>query len=178
MTSPLIFDNSPLSHFARAGRLVTLEQLVAGRVCLTTSEVRSELLSGTSRFPQLLDALRLPWLSIVDLDDMAELAAFAAYKVQLGGGLSRNVGEATVLAWAKVNGGIVVMDERAGSRLAQRDGIEVHGTLWLVVHGLRNGVLDREQAESLVDELIATDLRLPVDGRGLFAWAFGEGLLP
>ena len=32
MTSRLIFDNSPLSHFARAGRLVTLEQLVAGRV--------------------------------------------------------------------------------------------------------------------------------------------------
>jgi hypothetical protein len=60
VTSPLIFDNSPLSHFARAGRLLTLEQLVAGRVCLTTSEVRSELSSGTARFPQLLDALRLP----------------------------------------------------------------------------------------------------------------------
>jgi predicted nucleic acid-binding protein len=109
---------------------------------------------------------------------VAELAAFAAYKVQLGGGVSRNVGEAAVLAWAKVNRGIVVMDERAGSRLAQRDGIEVHGTLWLVVHGLRSGVLDRAQAEALVDELIATDLRLPVDGRGLFAWAFMEGLLP
>ena len=79
--------------------------------------MRDELSSGTARFPQPLDALGLPWLSTVDLDDMAELAAFAAYKVHLGGGVSRNVGEATVLAWAKVNGGIVVMDERAGQQV-------------------------------------------------------------
>ncbi len=36
----------------------------------------------------------------------------------------------------------------------------------------------RVDAESLVDELIATDMRLPVDGKEVFAWAYAEGLLP
>ena len=36
----------------------------------------------------------------------------------------------------------------------------------------------RLTAETLVDELVATDMRLPTDGSGLFAWAYEEGLLP
>jgi predicted nucleic acid-binding protein len=50
------------------------------------------------------------------------------------------------------------IDERAGSRIAQRDGIAVHGTLWLVADGLRTGRLARADGERIVDELIATGL--------------------
>jgi len=37
---------------------------------------------------------------------------------------------------------------------------------------------DRLSAESLVDELPSTDMRLPADGAGFFAWSYTEGLLP
>ena len=48
-----------------------------------------------------------------------------------------------------------------------------------MVSGYVNGHLKRIDAESLVDRLLDTDMRLPVeDGRGLFAWAYREGLLP
>jgi len=72
----------------------------------------------------------------------------------------------------------VVMDERAGTRLAQRDGTEVHGSLWLIANGILKGVLARTDAEMLVDELADTGMRLPIEGQGLLAWAYESGLLP
>jgi hypothetical protein len=41
-----------------------------------------------------------------------------------------------VLAWAEVNGGIAVIDERAGTQAAQARGVAVHGTLWLIAKRL------------------------------------------
>ncbi len=80
-----------------------------------------------------------------------------------------------MLAWTKVHGGIAIVDERVGSRIAQREGIAVHGTLWLLVNGVRSGLLTRSEAETIVDELAATDMALPCDGAGFFAWAYREG---
>ena len=109
---------------------------------------------------------------------MAEITAFAGYRTELGGGPDRNVGEATVLAWARTHGAIAIIDDRAATRIAQRDGITARGSLGLVVGGLRSGVLERAEAEHLIDELRATGMYLPVDGPGLIAWAYTEGLLP
>lgn len=71
-----------------------------------------------------------------------------------------------------------LVDDAVAARAARRDGVDVHGTLWLVANGVRFGMLDRTDAERIVDDLAATDMRLPVDGRGFFAWAYEEGLLP
>ena len=128
--------------------------------------------------PDLADVLTADWLEPVELSEVNELAAFARYKTQLGGGPTKNTGEAAVLAWARIHGGVAIIDERAASRIAQRDHILVHGSLWLVVQGVRQGELNRSAAETLVDELRATGMRLPTDGRGLFAWAYEQGLLP
>ena len=178
MTVRLVFDNSPLSHFARAGRLDTLHRLTIAFSCATTIEVRVELVSGIRDYPDIADALSLPWLDVVALATMAEITAFAGYKTELGGGPDRNVGEATVLAWARTHEAIAIIDDRAATRIAQRDGITARGSLGLIVGGLRSGVLERAEAEHLIDELRATGMYLPVDGPGLIAWAYTEGLLP
>lgn len=109
---------------------------------------------------------------------MDEVVAFARYKAELGGGPDQNTGEAAVLGWTAVHGGIAIIDERAGTRMAQRDGIVVHGTLWLVANGVRSEKLSRLHAERMIDELAATDMALSVDGAGFLAWAYEEGLLP
>ena len=128
--------------------------------------------------PDLADVLTANWLEPVQLSGVHELSTFARYKTQLGGGPKTNTGEAAVLAWAKVHGGVAIIDERAASRLAQQDGIVTRGSLWLVTQGVRRGKLERFTAETLVDELRASDMRLPTDGRGLFTWAYEQGLLP
>ena len=135
VSPPLIFDNTPLSHFARAGRLSTLEAIVTPYECVTPVEVRNEIQAGIAEIPDLADVLTAQWLKTVELSEVRELAAFASYKTELGGGPKENTGEAAVLAWASLHGGVAIIDERAASRMAQRDGIPAHGSLWLIVLG-------------------------------------------
>lgn len=178
MSVDLVFDNTPLSHFTRAGRLGVLEKLVAPYRCITPAEVTNEIHDGIAEHPSLAKVLSAQWLEVVELRETDEVVAFARYKAELGGGPGRNNGEAAVLAWTSVHGGIAVIDERAGTRMAQRDGIDIHGTLWLVANGIRSKVLTRPDAERIIDELAATDMALPVDGAGFFSYAYTEGLLP
>ena len=100
-----------------------------------------------------------------------------AYKHQLGGGPSQHLGEAAVLAYVKHFGGTAIIDDSAAVEIAQLEGIPVRQTLALVIHAYKTGVLDRPAAAVLVDELASTEMRLPVDGRGLFAWGYEQGLL-
>jgi predicted nucleic acid-binding protein len=137
-----------------------------------------ELISGTAIHPALAAAISLPWIDIVELTEIEEIVAFARYKAELGGGSERNNGEAAVLAWASVHGGTVLIDERAGTRAARRDHIEVHGTPWLITNAMRDGKLSEADAVRMIDQLAATEMALPTDGAGFLAWAREEGLLP
>jgi hypothetical protein len=93
----LVFDASPLSHFARANELDTLRVLVAGFECVTTKAVRSEMRRGAEHYPALDAAVRLDWVATVPCDDLDELYLFGQYMNRLGN-LERNAGEASVLA--------------------------------------------------------------------------------
>lgn len=176
--SVLVFDNTPLSHFARAGALPVLESITATFQRVAPAEVVQELLIGISRYPALATAVSLPWLDIVELSEIEEVVAFARYKAELGGGKEHNNGESAVLAWASIHGGTVIIDERAGTRAARRDQIDVHGTLWLITNAIRTDKLTEAAAVSMIDQLADTDMALPTDGAGFLAWAYEEGLLP
>lgn len=95
----LVFDAFPLSQFARAGRLDTLERLTAGHGRIVTRAVLDEIRNGVAKY-ETLAAMKLPWLEHVAVDSLEELRAFAIYAARLGSG-ERNVGEATTLAWAE-----------------------------------------------------------------------------
>lgn len=174
----LAFDNTALSHFARAGHLEVLEKVVGTCRCITPSEVAKEITVGIPDHPGLAKILTASWLDVVELTEIEEVVSFATFKAELGGEPHQNNGEAAVLAWVQSHGGTAIIDERAATRIAQREKLPVHGTLWLVVNAFKDGHLDRAAAERLVDDLAATEMMLPVDGAGLFAWAYEEGLLP
>ena len=176
MTGQLVFDTSCITHFARAGRLDILERIVAGHDCVVPNEVAVEIERGTERYPALRSIASRSWLRIVELD-FPETISAVAYKHQLGGGPSQHLGEAAVLAYVKHFGGTAIIDDSAAVEIAQLEGIPVRQTLALVIHAYKTGVLDRPAAEVLVDELASTEMRLPVDGRGLFAWGYEQGLL-
>jgi hypothetical protein len=57
----LVFDSSPLIHFARANELETLRDLVKGFECVTTKAVLGELQNGIERHSDIraaVDGLR------------------------------------------------------------------------------------------------------------------------
>jgi hypothetical protein len=98
----LIFDTSPLSHFARAGELATLDELTRRYDRYVTQAVRDEIDRARALHPRLGDVTNASWLVVVRVDGLAELSAFADFARVLGSGV-RDVGEAATLAWAQVH---------------------------------------------------------------------------
>jgi predicted nucleic acid-binding protein len=148
----LVFDSTPLSHFARAGVLDVLEAISADHRRITTEAVSDELKAGVAEHPELAAIQELNWLEIVSSSSLEELRAFSEYARRLGSG-PRNVGEASVLAWAEVNNAIAIVDERAGTNHGRERRVRVHGTLWLICEGYRKGLLGEAAAEGLVVSL-------------------------
>lgn len=110
---------------------------------------------------------------------MAELAAFASYKAELGGKAERNNGEAAVLAWISVNGGTAIIDEAVARNVGQEDGLAVHGSLWLLSRSFNEAILDRATVEGVVSDLIASGMRLPcTKGTDFIPWAQSVSLIP
>lgn len=175
----LVFDNTALNHFAKASRLTELRAIVEGYQCVAPAEVFTELAKAVAEYPVLGTISARGWLVSVGLREIEEIVAFARYKQELGGGTDENVGESAVLAWVSANGGIAIIDEAAATSIGDRDSLAVRGSLWLIIHGHKEGKLDRPTAEEIVDDLIDSGMWLPIEsGAALFAWAYEKGLLP
>jgi predicted nucleic acid-binding protein len=147
----LVFDTTALSHFARARRTETLRILVADDEPILLAEVAAELARGVSGYPSLGSAAAGGWLEQVELGELQEIAAFARYKGELGGGPERNNGEAAVLAWVSVNGGVAIIDEAAARAIGGRESLQVRGTPWLLIRSFKTGALDRATVEATVE---------------------------
>lgn len=173
----LVFDASPLNHFARAGELEALAKVVERFECVTTKAVREELIRGVDDFPALRDALGLDWIRTVSCDELDELYAFGQYMNRVGS-FERNAGECSVLAWAEVHGAAAYVDDQVACNVGRARGVEVHRTLRLIIAAYRNGIFSGARVQSLVDGLADTDARFPSDARDdLLGWARARGLL-
>nr|MDT0658951.1 hypothetical protein [Micromonospora sp. DSM 115978] len=167
----LVFDTSPLNHFARAGELLALKELVGDFDCVTTKAVRGELRKGVLEHPALQAALELDWIETVPCDDLEELYLFGQYMNRLGN-FERNAGEASVLAWAEVHAAAAYVDDQVACNVGRARGVRVHRTLQLVIAALRRGVFDEANAQALIEQLADTDARFPPEARNnLLAWA-------
>ncbi len=163
----LVFDSAPLSAFARARQLRMLDRLAANDERVTTTAVVDELRAGLREYPELQDAIDLPWLRVEPLDDLHELFLFGQYARRLGSG-RHDVGEATVLAFAEAHGAVAFTDDQTAAQVGRERGVKVVRTLALVARGVRNGLLTGPESVGLVDELIRSGGRYPVSA-GEFA---------
>jgi len=161
---PLVLDASPLNHFARAGELAVLRDLLVEFRSVTTKAVLAELRRGATVFPSLLDAVVLPWVETVPCDDLEELYLFGQYMNRLGN-LQRNAGEASVLAWAEVHSAAAYLDDQVACNVGRARGVTVHRTLRLVINGYRSGLLSEARAQALIDGLADTDARFPSEAK-------------
>jgi hypothetical protein len=95
-----------------------LERLTGSYRRVVPQAVLDELRVGETHHPPLADVRNAEWLEMVACDGLEELRVFAQYVRILGSG-QRDIGEASVLAWAEVQGAIAVLDERAGTQAAR-----------------------------------------------------------
>lgn len=169
--SAAIVDTSVLSGFARIHRLNLLARVLSPYDVVTTVEVFDEIRQGISLYPALEQLLGISWIREVSLTEPAELDLFARYFTRL------DLGEATVLAYAKRHGVVALLDEKAGRTLAREEHIAHHGSLWVVAGGIRGGTLSMDQSSEVVDALRSEGCYLPCTGAEFPAWAHQHGLL-
>lgn len=173
----MVVDTSILSPFARAGRLDTLRTLLRSPRVVTTEAVLDELRNGVSEYPELATALDIAWLEVASLDGRLDfIARFARYYENLGGG-GRNLGEATVMAYAELEGCVAVLDDEVAVKLGRRRGVNVIRTLRLIADAVRSANVTILDAEALVDELRAAGGRYPCDGKQLTEYLRRHGMI-
>ncbi len=97
---------------------------------------------------------RSPWLKIHDLTPSHETEAMAWQKVGL---LGTREAEAIALA-RQINADWLLTDDAAARLFAESLGLEVHGSLGVVLWGAATGGLDRAGAEAALDRLAQSSL--------------------
>lgn len=174
-----VVDTSVYTHLSRAGHAEILERLAPGGVVLVPDDVNTEIRAGRALYSGIADPASTSWAQQTVLTD-DEVGTQLIVKAALGGGPTQHLGECAVIACAKHRGYTALLDDRSAIAQADLRGVQSHDTLWLVVEAYATlFVFDRDRAIRVVDDLLETDMYLPIDsGESLFAWAYEEGLLP
>lgn len=149
----VISNTTPIISLALVGRLDLLEKLY-GNV-LVPPAVVAEVLAGGQFGIGVLEFQQATWFLQTPLADPR--------RADLLVDLDR--GEAEVIALAQeINADLVILDERLGRRHAQRLGLEITGTLGVILKGKQLGFV--LEVKSLIERLQKGGIRL---GRPLIA---------
>lgn len=173
-----VTDTSTYTHLCRAGHAELLRELAPGGTVLVPNEVGTEIERGRDRYPSIPAVSTIAWARVVVLDD-EEVWTLLDIKSQMGGSPDEHLGECAVVACAH-HRNLVLLDERAAIAQAERLGVRSRDTLSIVVEAYVT-LFDRDRARAakVVDDLLETEMKLPVDsGQSLFSWAYQQGLLP
>jgi predicted nucleic acid-binding protein len=174
VTPTFVWDASALHHALIADRFDVLGDLAAGprrapwRNVTTTTVLHELRRNGLNPDGS--------WLSAVSVEELDELRALFEWAKRLDAG-DRNIGEATVCAWAEVHDATAVLDDGDARRVGRAHGLPVHGSLWVVAEAVNSGRLALASAAGLVGELVAHGARYPCRSEGFTAWALRVGLV-
>jgi predicted nucleic acid-binding protein len=103
-------------------------------------------------------------MDVVHVDHLEELVALAAWVQRLSSS-EHDGGESTACAWAEVHGALAFIDDRAARIAAQRAGLDVHGTAWVIAQAVNYGQQTPSGTTALLDTLILDGSPRPVSHR-------------
>ncbi|MBP2409018.1 hypothetical protein [Brachybacterium fresconis] len=172
-------DTSTFTHFWRAGHSHVLNELAPDGIILIPSEVNVEIEQGRALHPEIPPVRKVDWAELVVCDDDEQLTMLGV-KADMGGSPTEHLGECAVIACAFGRGGIAILDERKAIEQAGLRDVSTHDSMWIVVHAY--ALLfdrDRDRAATVIDDLLATGMKLPIaSGTSFMQWAYENGLLP
>lgn len=146
----LVFDATPLIYLSKTESLRYLDELDDENI-IPASVHREVVLKGKERGHE--DALRIEKLieeGTFEVQDVEEGEIHAT----VGEGIDLSRADLDVLELARKEGCTAVMDESYGRDIADIQGIETRGTIWLVFRFLENGIVFKDEAKGLVDSMI------------------------
>lgn len=145
----VVCDTGPLLHLREAGSLDVLRE--AGQV-LIPPRVEAE----TAALDAAWHRERPPWVEIASLQESYQTQASDWIKAGL-----LHAGEAEALALAnQLRADWLLTDDTAARVLALHEGLEVHGSLGVILWAAAMGHFDRQTAEGALDALSRSSLWL------------------
>lgn len=174
-TEVLVFDTGPLTHFAKENWLGVLKAVVGKRRAIVPDVVMDELQQAAVRDDMVRAVLQASWIERHELKTADEIRRFAEFSALLVRG-DRNKGEAGVLALASTINGVAVIDDAAGRKAAHARGVALKPTLALLCEAIRKDLLTVPLVSALVDDLSASQYRLPFRAGGFERWVKENGL--
>lgn len=176
---PYVFDSGPLSHFAQAGWLGLLREVVGEVDAWLPESVRREVTEGVTSHAHLRAIIDAEWLTLRAATSLDELAAFSKYTSRLlGDDQYKNLGECEVLALAEAHRGIAVIDDAVARTAAEEYGVDFVTSIGLLCELIRDGHLSLTLAESIADRLLETQYRLPFEPGGFRMFVIENDYLP
>jgi len=161
----MAWDASALLHASRSDRLDVLlfqvDAVAPNSGHVTTAAVAQEVARRGGTLPSRIE--------IVHVDGLEELTELVVWLDVLGSG-EHNRGEATICAWASVNGAIVVMDDAEAVRVARGRGLQVLRTLGVCAEAVQRGAETLAAASAMLDAMMADGARYPFGPGGFPGW--------
>ena len=159
-----IFDTTVLSNFASGGIIHLLEKRYR-RIAFTTNEVVDELRRGINAGYSFLEKIlqqiepinSIGWIRIMTPNSPEENLLRSQFDQFL------DPGEASCLALAVSRHMILITDDLAARRLAEKRNVSLSGTLGLLVALVNQGDIALEEANTLLKSMIQKHYRSPVD---------------
>jgi predicted nucleic acid-binding protein len=161
----LVLNATPLIYLSRAGGLQILKSLNT-RIYATKAVYDEVVVEGRR--------LGKPGADLVDRYVLEGVITVRSPKVKMK--LSSQVtrsspesdwpvdkGEAEVLALAQELDCTAIIDEQVGRNLAGLHGIEVHGTVYLLMLAHNNGALTKDQTQAMFKRIVAEGWRISVE---------------
>jgi predicted nucleic acid-binding protein len=161
----LVLNATPLIYLSRSGGLQLLKSL--NTRIYTPKAVYDEVVVEGRR-------LGKPGADLVDRYVQEGVITVRSPKVKLKlsskvAGAAResdwpvDEGEAEVLALAQELDCTAIIDEQVGRNLARLHGIEVHGTVYLLILAHNNGALTKDQTLAMFKRIVAEGWRISVE---------------
>lgn len=138
----IVADSGPLIAFSRVGRLDILEDLF-DRVLIPDAVFHEVVVEGKGR-PGAQDVATSVWIERRTVEDCTAVE-------QISGAL--HAGEREAISLAQALGLTLLIDERRGRRHAESIGVQVIGSLRVLVEARGQGIIDdaRVLAEAMIE---------------------------
>ncbi len=151
----VISNATPLIYLAKSGSLKLLKKLFDS--ILIPKEVYEEVVvkgkeEGFSDALVVEEQIEKGWISIEDLGSDEKLVEHAT---------ELDKGETAVIKLAREKDGpLLLIDDAAARQIAKSFGLEVKGTLYVILRAYKEGYLTKDQSRDILDEIISVGFRI------------------
>ncbi len=156
---PVVSDSTILIWLSKIGKISLLEKLY--KQVIIPHEVYNEVVTfglqqGYSDAIVVKDSIQKGWIKVQKLDDLQteHSQMILEYAEEL------HHGELQAIILAQANNALLLMDESSGRAFAETWGLKVHGTIYIILQGLRKSIQTKEETIMAIYSLVEKGFRV------------------